>query len=110
MRTEITTKVTIDLDVEMGAKWFAGLDDEQQVQFFNAVAEESKSWPHHADFQWCSIGEHLANCECATDGARDMVRAIAEHMEHYLTTPKPAPAPPYYGPDAPAIDVHPAGG
>lgn len=87
-RTRITVTTEVDLDVETGARWFAGLDDEQQVQFFKAVAKESESWPHIPDLQWCNVGRHLAQCECSSDGARELIRSLAGHMDYYTSHPE----------------------
>jgi hypothetical protein len=77
---KITT--TIDLDIETAAKWFASLDDDQMCRFLVAVAEESKSFSCHADYQWYYLGGHLRNCECSTDTAREMIRSWHHWMEH----------------------------
>lgn len=81
MKISTTVTTEIDLDVQTAAEWFSGLDDDQQTQFFVAVAEIAKSWPGSADTQWYSIGGHLRSCDCSTDDAREMIRSIARYME-----------------------------
>lgn len=83
-RNTITKTVEIDLDIEAGAKWFSGLSDDEMCRFFVAVAREAKGWPTYPDMMWCYVGKHLAECECSTDDAREMLRAIVAHMESYL--------------------------
>lgn len=80
-KTAITITTEIDLDVATGAAWFAGLDDEQQAQFFIDVAEHAKKWPKPACFQWFSVGRHLRNCDCSTTEARDLITEIAGGIE-----------------------------
>lgn len=80
IKATVTTE--IELSIDAAAKWFAGLDDDQQAQFFVAVAEESKRFPLPQGFQWYAVGGHLRNCTCSTDEARDMIRTIADGMEH----------------------------
>lgn len=79
-RTEITVTTVVDIDVPLGAKWFAGLDDEEQTQFFKEVAAAAESWPNYQGMQWYLVGRHLAKCECSSPGARDMIRNIYEAM------------------------------
>ncbi len=79
-----TIKVTteIELDVETAAKWFANLDDDEMCRFLVAVARIAETYPCNPDNQWYSLGGHLKNCSCSTEGARDMVKAWAYWMEH----------------------------
>jgi hypothetical protein len=80
-RTTVTVTTEIDLDIETAAKWFAALSDDAQCQFFVAVAAEAEKWPGGPDGQWYHVGGHLRNCECSTEEAREMIRAIARYME-----------------------------
>ncbi len=79
-----TIKVTteIELDIETAAKWFAGLDDDEMARFLVAVAEEARSYPGDPDNQWHYLGGHLANCECSTEEAREMVKRWAYYIDH----------------------------
>lgn len=78
---KVTTETTIDLSVEVAAQWFCGLTDDEQCRFFVAVAKITKDWPDGGDGQWYHLGGHLKNCECSTDEARGMIRALARYME-----------------------------
>ena len=82
---EITTKVRLDIDLV--AKWFANLNDDEKARFFVAVAEAAKQWPpgpgnHGPGHQWFLIGSHLRNCECSSIDAQDMIHAIHCGLEH----------------------------
>ena len=76
---EIATKKTITIDLESAAEWFANLSDEQQADFFVAVAEASKKWECQGRWQsqYWLVGRHLRTCSCSTDDARDLVRELA---------------------------------
>lgn len=76
-KTSITVTTEIDLDVKTAAAWFAGLDDEQQAQFFIDVAEAAKAWDGAQSSQWFFVGRHLRDCECSTYEARDLIESIA---------------------------------
>jgi len=78
----VRMEIEIDLDIETAARWFAGLDDDQMCKFLVAVAKETESYPCSPENQWYYLGGHLRNCECSTDGARDMVRKWAYWLEH----------------------------
>lgn len=78
----IEIKTTIELDIDVAAKWFATLDDDEMCKFLVAVAEEAKNYPANPDNQWYYLGGHLRNCKCSTDAAREMVKAWAYWMEH----------------------------
>ena len=83
-KIEVTTKVEIDLDIEIAADWFSGLSDEKQADFFVAVAKASKKWEcqGHWSTQYWLVGRHLRDCECSTDDARDLVREMASGLQH----------------------------
>lgn len=78
-----TIRVTtdIELDIDVAAKWFAGLDDDQMCKFLVAVAAEAKNYPCNPDNQWYYLGGHLRNCECSTEGARQMLRSWVHYMD-----------------------------
>lgn len=80
--TEITTTVTIDLDIKTAAKWFSALSDEQQADFFVEVAEAAKQWKCQGrwGYQFWLTGRHLRDCDCSNDDARQLIREIAEGM------------------------------
>jgi hypothetical protein len=74
---EVKTATSISLDIDTAAKWFCGLSDDEQCQFFVAITEQTKSWPGgDGNMQWYYVGSHLRNCECATEEAREMIRRI----------------------------------
>lgn len=84
-KSTITTTVEVELTIEIAAQWFANLDDDSQARFFVAVAKEFEGWDGlglGADYQLWRIGSHLRNCECSTDGARELIRGIAYGMEN----------------------------
>src|SRR5262245_12295613 len=81
VRSRITVTTEIELSIEKAAEWFCGLTDDDQAKFFVAVAELANNWPRPAAFQWAYVGGHLRNCECSTEDARDMIRAIYHNME-----------------------------
>lgn len=78
----IEKKFVVSLTVKELATAFAGLDDEQQAQFFIDVASEAAEWkdePGAMTFdQWYGVGRHLRTCECSTDAARDLVMRLAD--------------------------------
>jgi hypothetical protein len=81
-RVRIETRTDIDLDVKAAAKWFAGLSDDDMAEFLIEVAELAKAFPGSPDDQWYYLGGHLRNCPCATDAAREMVKAWAHWIDH----------------------------
>lgn len=81
-----TVEVDFDLTLDKAAEWFCNLDSHAQAAFFLHVAKRAKTWGDFSpDMQWCYIGQHLADLHPDWDGAREMVRAIAGHMETYIT-------------------------
>lgn len=80
---ETTTKTVMDLDMEAAARWFANLTDEQQADFFVAVARASQEWQPAAgnwSTQYWFVGRHLRDCACSTDDARDLVRELGRGL------------------------------
>lgn len=74
------------------AESFCALDDEQQADFFIHCARIMCAWNNegrgyafsgHAALEWqmCQVGSHLRTCECSTEDARDLVRALARGLE-----------------------------
>lgn len=80
---KVTTETEIDLDIGIAAEWFAALSDEQQADFFVAVAKASRKWPCQGSWttQYWLVGRHLRDCACSTDDARDLVREIASGLQ-----------------------------
>jgi len=81
----LRVQAEVKLDLETVAKWFAELDDDEQARFFVIVAKEAEEWPKGKfnfgpSHQWWSIGSHLRNCECSSEGARDLVRGMYEGL------------------------------
>ena len=74
-------KLSLDFNLTPAqvAEAFCDLDDERQAQFFVEVARLAQEWPK-AHYQWSLVGNHLRDCECSTEAARDMVREIAEPL------------------------------
>lgn len=79
--TTITITTTIDLDIPIGAQWFANLDDDQQCKFFVEVARIAKAWPGAQNIQWYNVGSHLKNCTCSSADARSMIETIYDGMQ-----------------------------
>lgn len=80
-RTTVTVSTEIEIDIKTGATWFASLSDEDQSQFFVQVFEATKNWPKGAwnhTQQWFLVGRHIAECECSSDGAREVLEALWE--------------------------------
>lgn len=78
MTRRATLTVVWDVDIDMLATMFAGLNDDEQARFFCKAAEllgEGREMQAHF------IGKHLATCECSTHEGRELVRGIVESME-----------------------------
>ena len=78
MRVQVQYTTEIELDVETAAKWFTGLSDEQQADFFIGVQRESLKWDGRPETQWYYMSRHLAECGCSNAATRDMIRYWAE--------------------------------
>ena len=78
-KIKVTTE--IELDIETAAKWFAGLDDDAMCRFLVAVAKEAEAFQGGPENQWYYLGGHLRNCECSTEGTREMLRRWVYWME-----------------------------
>jgi hypothetical protein len=73
----VRLSVDVDLTPAMLAESFCQLDDESQTQFFVEVAKILATWSTlHREMQTHYIANHLAGCECSSDGARWFVREI----------------------------------
>lgn len=79
-KTSITVTTEIELTVETAAKWFVGLSDEQQADFFVEAAKASLAWGPLWAGQYYSAGRHLRDCECSTNEARELVKTLAEGL------------------------------
>lgn len=79
---EWTQTVQVVVEVKKLAEIFAHMTDEQQAQFFIEAAAISATWGWKAEGQWIGVGGHLRNCECSTEGARELIRNIAYELEH----------------------------
>lgn len=82
MKIEIVSTQTIELDLDMLAKAFANLDDDAQAQFFVKVAAIAESYLRPQENQWWYVGRHLRECECSTEGGREVIRSIARAMDY----------------------------
>ena len=89
LRVSVTRTTEIELGIEEGAEWFAGLSDDEMSKFFCAVAEKAKAWKGMPDDMWYFVGKHLAKCECSTEDARDMIRRWAYWLNHHEHTDTP---------------------
>ncbi len=80
-RIKIETEIALDIDV--AAKWFAGLNDDEQSKFFVSVCANMQDVSAaQRETQWFAIGNHLATCECSTEEAREMIRSIVYGIDH----------------------------
>jgi hypothetical protein len=82
----ITVSVKVPLTIADIAEAFCALSDDGQAKVFVAIAERAKRWKDEGSmfgawYQWTQIGQHLRDCECSTEDAREMIRAIASSME-----------------------------
>ena len=79
---EWTTTVQVPINLRRLAEIFAAMDDDKQARFFVEVAEIMSKWEGgNADQQMWYVGGHLRNCECSTEGARDLIRSLAAGLE-----------------------------
>lgn len=58
------------------AKQFCELCDEAQAEFFIEAAEIGQEWDRDHTNQWFVVGRHLETCICATEEAREMIKAL----------------------------------
>lgn len=80
---KMTTTTEVDIDLDMIAKCFAHLTDDEQAQFFVKVAQVAeRDYPNSPDTQWWYVGRHLRTCECSTEKGRDVIRSIYAAMEY----------------------------
>lgn len=78
MKIQVVSTQTLELDLDMLAKAFAGLDDDSQAQFFVKVAKiAADTYENPQENQWWYVGRHLRECACSTEEGREMVRNIA---------------------------------
>jgi len=87
MKVKIVRTDEVEIDLVTCAKWFAGLDDEKQAQFFIEVAKEAMTWPSGSVSLWQQferMGDHLRTCYCSNDLARDVIYAIHAGMTSTL--------------------------
>lgn len=87
MSTAASIKAEVLLSPRELAEAFCQLNDEAQAQFFIEVAAIAASWTGTFP-QWLAVGRHLGECQCATDGAREMVRDIVAGLEAQLKEPR----------------------
>ena len=80
--TTITVTTEIELDIDVAAKWFASLNDDQMCRFLVAVANEASKYPSNPDNQWYYLGGHLANCECSNNETREMIKSWAYWIDN----------------------------
>lgn len=89
---KITTTVAqeVDLNLDLLAKCFAELTDDEQAQFFVKVAAWAQEhYPRPQETQWWYVGRHLSTCECSSDEGREMVRSIFSAMEYKESAVQP---------------------
>jgi hypothetical protein len=76
-RAVIKSEETVELSIDLVARWFCELDDEQQADFFIAVAARAQAWPRDQGYQWYLVGRHLVNCSCGTPEALALVEELS---------------------------------
>lgn len=89
-RVTIETKTVVKLDLELAARWFANISDDDAAKFFSAVAKEAEKWPvENALYRfqtWCQyIGFHMAECQCGEAG-KQMICEIADAIRFKETS------------------------
>ena len=63
------------------AEMFAGMTDEEQADFFEAVARRFDTWgAGKADQQVYYIAGHMRICACVTDVGRAWVQQLASYL------------------------------
>ena len=63
------------------ATLFAALSDEEQADFFEAVAREFAAWGSvKADQQVYFIAKHMRTCACVTEAGRAWVQQLASYL------------------------------
>lgn len=79
---KMTTTTEVDISLDLIAQCFTHLTDDEQAQFFVKVAEYAeRDYPASPEQQWWYVGRHLRTCECSTEAARDLLRAIVAAMD-----------------------------
>ena len=89
------TRINVQIDVtpDLIAQAFCEMTDDDQAQVICKIAAimnppEGFDGVVNWECQMERVGKHLAECECATEGGRNVVRAIYDAM----TTPPEAAA------------------
>lgn len=77
---KIRTVVDVYLPVAQLAEAFADLDGDEMAQFFNSVAEKTKTW-ETPGWSWCKQASYVAASDDLTDEGRALIRKLAEHVE-----------------------------
>lgn len=80
-KVTFTVQTQVTLDIETLADAFAEMTDDDQAQFFVAVAARFAKFQNGATQGWF-IGGHLRNCECSTEEARELIRDIADGLRN----------------------------
>jgi hypothetical protein len=71
---------TVTLTPAEVAEAFLELNDDDEAQVFIEIARLTKDWPMRGAMQWRAIGQHLRDCVCSNDLARDVVLGISDGM------------------------------
>lgn len=68
------------------ATLWAGMNDDDQTQFFAEVGRVMDSWGGaKADYQAEEIANHLLTCECSSPRTRNILREIADRLDERET-------------------------
>lgn len=71
--------VNAEITVEQLAQWFCGMSDDDQAQFFVMVAAGMDAYEGIGRcMQLRYIGNHLRDCACSTESAREWISELAE--------------------------------
>lgn len=74
-------EVDINFTPRQLAERFCDLNDDEQTRFFGEVAQIMSTWKaHERDLQIQFIGSHLVDCECGSEGARELIAGINQSM------------------------------
>lgn len=78
-----TVSCDIALTVQQLAEFFCQITDDAQAQFFVHVDRIMGMWdaPGSRCMQIKSIGDHLRECKCSTQGAREWIRELHECIQ-----------------------------
>jgi hypothetical protein len=83
-----------DSAVKALAVFYAGLDDDEQAQFFEEVGRAMLGWGEYKrDLQAGFIGRHIGTCACIGEAGREFLKVVYEtSREASSAAPQPLSA------------------